>query len=327
MEISDNLNLPYIMPSQAQKHVTHNEAVRMLDALVHASVDTMNADTPPNAPAPGARVIIGTSPSGIFAGKTDQLAAFQDGAWAFYTPQTGWVVWAQDAAALYVFDGTGWTTAGGDTGGGDTGGPPATLGVNATADTYNRLTIASQASLFNHEGAGHRLKVNKANETDTASVLFQNNYSGRAELGLTGSDAFQLRTSADGSNWTTQLSISPDKKRLEAPGFITGQFEVSPNEVATIIPPRPSGFLFIVHGGDSIYPQLPHSGIFLFNTGPSRVLHSVYLADHMRNEGTALLTGTTGTWGGTNVAVQENEIQVELRAFSHRQTYTYAFVS
>ena len=58
MEISDNLNLPYIMPSQAQKHVTHNEAVRMLDALVHASVDTMNADTPPNAPAPGARVII-----------------------------------------------------------------------------------------------------------------------------------------------------------------------------------------------------------------------------------------------------------------------------
>ena len=322
MEISDNLNLPYIMPSQAQKHVTHNEAVRMLDALVHASVETMNADTPPPGPAPGTRVIIGTSPNGIFSGKTGQLAAFQDAAWAFYTPQIGWVVWAQDAAALYVFDGTGWTTAGGDT-----GGPPATFGVNATADAINRLTVASQASLFNHEGAGHRLKVNKADATDTASVLFQNNFSGRAELGLTGSDAFKLRTSADGTNWTTQLSISPDKRRLEAPGFITGQFEVSPNEVVTIIPPRPSGFLFIVHGGDSIYPQIPHSGIFLFDAGRSSMLRSVYLGDHMRNEGTALLTGTTGTWGGTNVAVQEDEIQVELRAFSQRQTYTYAFVS
>ncbi|RZO67166.1 MAG: DUF2793 domain-containing protein, partial [Parvularculaceae bacterium] len=303
-------------------HVTHNEAVRMLDALVHASVETMNADTPPPGPAPGTRVIIGTSPNGIFSGKTGQLAAFQDAAWAFYTPQIGWVVWAQDAAALYVFDGTGWTTTGGNT-----GGPPATLGVNATADAINRLTVASQASLFNHEGAGHRLKVNKADETDTASVLFQNNFSGRAELGLTGSDAFQLRTSADGSNWTTQLSISPDHKRLEAPGFITGQFEVSPNEVATIIPPRPSGFLFIVHGGDHNYPQILHSGIFLFDVGPSRMLRSVYLGDQMRNKGTALLTGTAGPSGGTNVAVQDGEIQVELRAFSHRQPYTYAFVS
>ena len=34
MENSANLQLPYIMPSQAQKHVTHNEAVRTLDALV-----------------------------------------------------------------------------------------------------------------------------------------------------------------------------------------------------------------------------------------------------------------------------------------------------
>ena len=28
MEQTANLQLPYIMPSQAQKHVTHNEAVR-----------------------------------------------------------------------------------------------------------------------------------------------------------------------------------------------------------------------------------------------------------------------------------------------------------
>jgi hypothetical protein len=38
MDKSDNLNLPYIMPSQAQKHVTHNEAIRALDAMLHLAV-------------------------------------------------------------------------------------------------------------------------------------------------------------------------------------------------------------------------------------------------------------------------------------------------
>ncbi len=46
MEQSANLQLPYIMPSQAQKHVTHNEAIRTLDALVQLAVldrDLFNA--------------------------------------------------------------------------------------------------------------------------------------------------------------------------------------------------------------------------------------------------------------------------------------------
>ena len=38
MDQTTNLKLPYIMPSQAQKHVTHNEAIRALDALVQLCV-------------------------------------------------------------------------------------------------------------------------------------------------------------------------------------------------------------------------------------------------------------------------------------------------
>ena len=33
-----NLELPYIMASQAQKHVNHNEALKKLDAIVHLAV-------------------------------------------------------------------------------------------------------------------------------------------------------------------------------------------------------------------------------------------------------------------------------------------------
>ena len=33
-DTSSNSKLPFILPSQAQKHVTHNEALQILDALV-----------------------------------------------------------------------------------------------------------------------------------------------------------------------------------------------------------------------------------------------------------------------------------------------------
>jgi hypothetical protein len=42
MDQTPNLKLPYILPSQAQKHVTHNEALRLLDAVVHQKRQVAN---------------------------------------------------------------------------------------------------------------------------------------------------------------------------------------------------------------------------------------------------------------------------------------------
>src|SRR5690606_18434255 len=53
-----NLKLPYIAPAQAQKHVTHNEAIRALDALVHIAVEDRDLPEPPADPADGARYIV-----------------------------------------------------------------------------------------------------------------------------------------------------------------------------------------------------------------------------------------------------------------------------
>ena len=77
----------------------------------------------------------------------------------------------------------------------------------ATADATNRLSINAPASLFNHAGAGHQVKVNKAVATDTGSFLFQTGFSGRAEFGLTGSDDFQIKVSPDGTAWNNALAI------------------------------------------------------------------------------------------------------------------------
>ena len=58
---------------------------------------------------------------------------------------------------------------------------PVMLGINATADATNRLTVSAPATLLTHEGAGHQLKINKALPADTASLLFQSGWQGRAE--------------------------------------------------------------------------------------------------------------------------------------------------
>lgn len=85
--------------------------------------------------------------------------------------------------------------------------PAPKRGINASADNTNRRSISSDAVLLNHAGAGHQVKVNKATVADTASLLFQSNWSGRAEMGLAGTDNFAVKVSADGPTWSTALSV------------------------------------------------------------------------------------------------------------------------
>ena len=49
-DITTHLLLPYILASQAQKHVTHNEALRLLDAMVQLSVLDRDLAAPPASP-------------------------------------------------------------------------------------------------------------------------------------------------------------------------------------------------------------------------------------------------------------------------------------
>ena len=87
MDETPNLRLPYIMAAQSQKHVTHNEAIRALDAVVQLSVLDRDLSTPPGSPADGARYIVAGSPTGAWSGHAGNIAAYQDGAWTFYPPR------------------------------------------------------------------------------------------------------------------------------------------------------------------------------------------------------------------------------------------------
>ena len=89
MDATENLALPYILPSQAQKHVTHNEAIKALDAVVQLAVTSRSVATPPPSPAAGVRYIVPAGATGAWAGREKHVAAWQDGVWVFYMPRTG----------------------------------------------------------------------------------------------------------------------------------------------------------------------------------------------------------------------------------------------
>ncbi len=220
--ISPNLKLPFLAPAQAQKHVTHNEALRQLDAIVQLSVMGVT-DTPPTSPQNGERVIIGIAPTGDFTDMPHQLAAFQDGAWEYFVPRTGWRAYVEDAGELRIFDGAAWQAQSG-------GGSPETadkFGINTTADITNRFAVKSPATLLDNEGAGHQLKVNKSAASDTASLLFQSGYTGHTEMGLTGDQDFHIKTSADGSVFQDSLIANA------ASGAVSFPHGINPGQMTT----------------------------------------------------------------------------------------------
>ena len=108
MDTTPNLELPYIAAAQAQKHVTHNEAIRALDAVIQLAVLDRNLGAPPADASDGDRYIVAPSPSGDWAGHADEIAAFQDGAWQFFAPRTGWISWIGDERRVLGWDGTAW---------------------------------------------------------------------------------------------------------------------------------------------------------------------------------------------------------------------------
>ena len=217
-DISANLSLPYIQPSQAQKHVTHNEGMRRLDTLVQLMVLAADQTTPPAAPQDGDGYLVPDSAVGAWAGQTGNIAVYENNTWSIYFPKSGWVIWVDTPGEQRVFDGTSWKLAA----------DAMTLqnlefvGISTTADTTNRLAVSADATLLTHAGSGHQLKLNKAGEGSTASLLFQTDWSARAELGTTGTDNFEIKVSDDGSTFYPAMIAKAGTGKVQFPSGVEG---------------------------------------------------------------------------------------------------------
>lgn len=227
MPVSSHLGLPFLEAGQAQKHVTHNEALRILDALVQLSViETLSS--PPGSPADGARYIVAASASGAFASHENKIAIYEDSAWRFLTPRAGWRAWSEDAGALLVWTGSEWEALEGSGLGGFDPDDVPHIYVNdaAPVDAEVKLAVRGEAALLHaipaaESGSGDvRLQISKETAGDTASVFFATGFEGRAEFGLAGSDNFKLKVSADGSTWTEALDIDNTTGRVRLPAVL-----------------------------------------------------------------------------------------------------------
>jgi len=109
-ETTPKLSMPLMMPAQAQKHVTHNEAIELLDTIVQLTLESSAATTPPLAPIEGQAWALGAAPSAAWSGQGSSIAAWRGGGWLFVVPREGWLAWVKDDAALCVFTGANWDT-------------------------------------------------------------------------------------------------------------------------------------------------------------------------------------------------------------------------
>lgn len=111
MSNTSNLVLPYLAAGQAQKHVTLNESLRKLDAIVQLAVISATAAAEPASPADGAVWILPAGSTGDHwaAFAAGSLAYYRDGAWAEILPREGWLALVKDSGRLLFFDGSAWS--------------------------------------------------------------------------------------------------------------------------------------------------------------------------------------------------------------------------
>src|SRR3954469_3315477 len=229
-----NLSLPYIDLNEAQREVVHNNAIRGLDALVQLAVLDRDLASPPGSPVDGQRWIVAASPTGAWAGHASHVAAWQDGAWRFYVPSVGWLVYVVDEGTLLGWSGSAWVSAMALL---TTLQNMVLLGIGTTADSTNPLSAKLNNTLWTAKtvaegGDGNlRYKMSKESAAKTLSLLLQTNFSGRAEIGLTGDDDLHFKVSPDGSAWTDALLIdrTTGATKINAGLMLTG--DISPAQI------------------------------------------------------------------------------------------------
>jgi len=212
-QTTPHLALPLLAAAQAGKHVTHNEALLALDALVHLACRDKDLAAPPADPAEGDRYLVAAqTPTGAWAGLSGQIAVFGDGVWTGLVPRPGWLVHVGDEDAFYRFDGARWGRL--------FDGLRAlrnldALGLGTEAEAGTAFAAKLERALWTARdpadggSGGLAVVLNKAASGNAVALLFQTAYSGRAELGLLGEDALGLKVSADGVTWRGAWRADP----------------------------------------------------------------------------------------------------------------------
>lgn len=132
--------LPLLYAGQAQKEVFVNETHALADALLHAAIEGV-ATTPPATPIEGSGWLVGTSPTGDWAGQAGKLAFRQGGNWLFILPRDGMRVLDRSSGQERFYRGFWQVPA-----------APATPSGGSTVDSQARIAIAELIDVLRASG-------------------------------------------------------------------------------------------------------------------------------------------------------------------------------
>jgi uncharacterized protein DUF2793 len=108
MTDTPRLSLPVIEAAQAQKHVTHNEALALLDILTQLAVESRTLTTPPDLPADGSCYIPASGAGGAWSGWSGQIAVFSGGGWIRLSPVSGLKAWVKAERLTVTYEDGDW---------------------------------------------------------------------------------------------------------------------------------------------------------------------------------------------------------------------------
>lgn len=172
------LDLPLVMPAQAQKHVTVNEALARLDAAAQLRVMSSLVQDPPATALDGVSYLVPEGATGSWQGRAGQIAVWSNGGWSFLAPRAGWRAWDESIAAHQMFDGTGWVP-------------------DALAVTPNGAALRWKVAEFDHivsPGSSNLTSYAIPNQTQVLGVT------GRVVSQLTGTALTSWRIGVSGSD-------------------------------------------------------------------------------------------------------------------------------
>ena len=129
MSNTPRLGLPLLQAAQAQKHVTVNEALVLLDGIGRLSLLSAEITVPPTLAIDGDCYGVPVGAVNDWAGRDGEIAIYSNGGWVFVVPQKGWKSWLADKSAPAVFDGAVWVVG------------AVALSVNNAATVFEVLEI------------------------------------------------------------------------------------------------------------------------------------------------------------------------------------------
>ena len=109
MAKSRRLGLPFLSAGQAQKELTHNEALLLLDALVHGCCPAAPSNIPPTLPEAGLTYICGDDPVDAWAGHPHHVASYSDNGWRFTNPVEGLELLDRASGRRWLFASGSWS--------------------------------------------------------------------------------------------------------------------------------------------------------------------------------------------------------------------------